>query len=72
MSTYTRKTVDEYEIQGDYGYGWEMVTVEETWKEARKMLLCYQCNEPRARHRIKRKRVPIEEVTPNQSAGGES
>ena len=72
MSAYTRKTVDEYEIQGDYGHGWEMLTTEETRGAARKMLLCYQRNEPRARHRIKRKRVPIEEVTPDQGAGGES
>ena len=56
---YTRKTVDEYEIQGNYGQGWEMVTTEETRKEARVQLKCYNDNEPYA-HRIIKKRVRIE------------
>ena len=72
MSAYTRKTVDEYEIWGDYGYGWGLLTTEETWGAARRMLAVYRRNECQARHQIKRKRVPVKEVTPDQSAGGES
>ena len=32
---YRRKTEDEWEIQGNNGYGWECECVEETWKDAR-------------------------------------
>lgn len=53
---YIRKTKDEYEIQGHYGQGWEMVTTEETWREAKNQLKCYNENEPYP-HRIKKKRV---------------
>jgi hypothetical protein len=56
---YKRKTVDEYEIQGNYGYGWDMVTTEETRKEARAQVKCYRENEPRAAHRIVKKRVKL-------------
>jgi hypothetical protein len=55
---YQRKTTDEFEIQGDYGYGWEMVTVESTWLEAKEQIKCYRENQP-APYRIVRKRVPI-------------
>jgi hypothetical protein len=58
---YTRKTTDEYEIQGNYGYGWEMVTTEETWKDARAQLRCYRENEPNASHRVKKIRVKKED-----------
>ena len=54
---YQRKTTDEYEIQGNYGYGFEMVTTEETWKAAREQLKCYRENEPEYIHRIVKKRV---------------
>lgn len=53
---YTRKTSDEYEVQGNYGQGWEMVTTEETWKAAREQLKCYNENEPYP-HKIVKKRV---------------
>ncbi len=58
---YKRKTVDEYEIQGNYGQGWEMVTTESTRKEAKAQLKCYNENEPNP-HRIVAKRVKIEGV----------
>jgi hypothetical protein len=38
-------TVYEYEIQGDYGYGWDLLTTEETIKEARAQLSTYRINE---------------------------
>lgn len=57
---YVRKTKDEYEIQGYYGgqYGWECVTTEETWKEAKEQVKCYRDNEPYS-FRIRTKRIPI-------------
>jgi hypothetical protein len=54
---YQRKTYDEYEIQGNYGYGWEMVTTEETRQAAKEQLKCYRENEPNAAHRIVKIRV---------------
>lgn len=47
----------EYEVQGNYGYGWEMVTTEDTPTEARKRLKEYDDNEPQYPHRIKKVRV---------------
>jgi len=56
---YVRKTVDVYEIQGNYGYGWDMVTVESSYKDAKAMLKCYRENENRYSHRIVKKREKI-------------
>lgn len=58
---YIRKTTDEYEIQVNYGYGhgYECVTTEETWKEAKAQLKCYRENEPGTPFRIVKKRVKI-------------
>jgi len=58
---YKRKTVDEYEVQSNYGQGWECVTTEETRKEAREQLRCYNENEPYP-HRIIKKRVKITQL----------
>lgn len=55
---YERKTVDVWEIQGNYGYGWEMLTQEETRQEAKAQLRCYIQNERNADHRIKHRRIP--------------
>jgi hypothetical protein len=55
---YIRKTRDEFHIEGDYGKGWEMVTVEITYKEARDQLRCYNMNEPYP-HRIRKRRIKI-------------
>lgn len=57
---YQRKTEDEYEIQGDYGCGWELLTTEETYREARKMLGCYRYNESGRPYRIIKKRVKLD------------
>ena len=56
---YIRKTYDEYEIQGNYGQGFECVTTEETYKDARAQLKCYRENEPGTTFKIVVKRVPI-------------
>jgi hypothetical protein len=41
-----RKTIDEYEVQGNYGHSWECVTTEETWRAAKEQVKCYRENEP--------------------------
>jgi hypothetical protein len=60
--SYKRKTRDVYDIQGDYGYGhgWETVTAEETYRDARVQLRGYRDNEPGVPFRIKitRERIP--------------
>ena len=43
----------EYEIQGNYGYGWDVLTTEETIGEANAQLATYRANE-RVPLRIKR------------------
>jgi hypothetical protein len=57
---YVRKTVDEYEIQGNYGYGYEVVTTEETWKQAKEQIKCYREHEKGVAFRIVKKRVKKE------------
>lgn len=57
---YQRKTIDEIVIQGNYGYGWDDLTTEESMAEARKTLRTYQENERNAAHRIIRRRVKKE------------
>lgn len=57
MANYIRKTRDEWHTQGDYGCGWETVTIDETYTEALQMLRDYDDNEPGIPHRIIKKRV---------------
>lgn len=59
MSNYTRKTKDWFAIEGNYGGGFEIVTHEETRKEAKEMLKCYRENEPRFCFRMRKYREPI-------------
>ncbi len=47
----------EFEIQGDYGQGFELETCEETISEARARLKEYRENMPQYPHRIKRVRA---------------
>lgn len=51
-----RKTVDEFEIQSLYKFGWEMVTTEITRSEARERLKEYRIDMPDTIHRIVKKR----------------
>lgn len=44
----------EYEIQTNYGDGWELSTTESTRKEAGARLKEYRENQPEYAHRIKR------------------
>jgi hypothetical protein len=61
MTTRTRKTRDEWEIQSNYGFGhgWECETTEETREAAREQLRCYRENSPYP-VRIVKRRVRIE------------
>lgn len=58
---YRRKTRDEYDIEGHYGHGWECVTSEDSWKEARARLKEYRENEPQYAHRLRKRRVRIDQ-----------
>ena len=55
---YERKTVDVWEIQGNYGFFWETLCCETTRKDAKAQLRCYNENEPQYAHRIRYRRVP--------------
>ena len=43
----------EYEVQGNYGYGWDSLTTEATREAAEEQKKCYDENEPNVPHRIK-------------------
>lgn len=48
----------EFEVQGQYTHGWEMLTTEATRAEADEQRRCYDENEPGVPHRVRR--VPVE------------
>ena len=54
---YQRKTYDEWEVQGNYGFGYECVAIELTKKGALQQLKCYRENEMGISFRIVKKRV---------------
>lgn len=54
-----RVTEDSWEVQGNYGHGWECVTAETTYKEAKERLKEYRENEG-GPFRLKLKRERIE------------
>jgi hypothetical protein len=58
---YKRKTEDEFELQADYGFGWECETTETTRREARQRLREYRTNGVHAPMRIKHRRIPIQQ-----------
>jgi hypothetical protein len=68
VSNYKRKTIDEWHIQGNYSpqYGYETVTIEESFKAAKVQVKCYRDNERNVSFRIKKIRVKIEEVVTNE------
>lgn len=43
----------EFDIEGDYGQGWEVVTAEVTPETAIEQLDTYNANEPNIPHRIR-------------------
>lgn len=56
--SYIRKTEDEFNILGNYGQGFELVTCETTRALARGTLRDYRKNEPGIQFKIQKKRVP--------------
>ena len=62
MAGYVRKTVDEWHTQGNYGCGWETVTIDDNYADAKQMLRDYNENEPQYPHRLIKKRVRKERV----------
>jgi len=56
---YTRKTRDELEIRGNYGFGYECVNTETTWKDARRSIKEYRENEPGTPFIIETVRIPL-------------
>ena len=60
---YKRKTTDEWEVQGYYGqgFGWERLTTETSYKDAKQTRKEYIENDANLHGiRIIKKRVPIE------------
>jgi hypothetical protein len=57
---YLRKTEDEFNILGNYGQGYEIVTCETSLKEAKNRKKEYLQNEPGIPFIIVKKRVPAE------------
>ena len=57
MGRYVRKTEDEFDIEGDYGQGFELVTCEVTRPAAKTTLKDYRANEPGILFRIRKHRV---------------
>ena len=41
---YVRKTKDRWDIETNYGYGWEVECSEYTLKEAKEQIKCYRDN----------------------------
>lgn len=41
---YIRKTIDRWDIETNYGYGWETEVSEYTYKEAKETAKCYREN----------------------------
>lgn len=56
---YIRSTKDVFEIQGNFGQGWECVTAEETRKDAGVQLRCYRENDTKYSYRIVKKREKL-------------
>lgn len=58
---YKRKTVDEFNILSNYGYGhgWEVVTTELSRKDGLNQLKTYRDNDPSNPYKMVKKRVGI-------------
>lgn len=60
------KTKLVYVLQGNYGYGWDDLLEEETYREAKAQAKVYRENERNASHRVITRRVPIEATNPRR------
>jgi len=59
---YQRKTKDVWILQGYYAGYWEELFTEESYKEAKIQLRCYNENEAYYPHRIIKKRIPLNSI----------
>ena len=59
---YERKTIDTWELQLNYGCGWEYTLTEYIRKEARERLKEYRENQPQYPERLVKKRVRKEAI----------
>lgn len=62
VAAYTRKTEKEYQIHGNYGYGWEEVNAEDNISDGRRSLAEYRENDPKTPYKMVVKRVPKEQA----------
>jgi hypothetical protein len=58
---YVRKTKDEYQVQGNYGYGYEEVYSSDDKQDAKQRLKEYRDNEKGVSFKLVTKRVKIED-----------
>ena len=54
---YIRKTIDEYRLLCNYGYGWECILAEETNKEIADRKREYIENAPQYPYKVVKKRI---------------
>lgn len=59
-----RKTIDEYDIEGRYEGGWEVVTTELTITQARRARREYRQNEPGTDFQIRKRRLRKDKLDP--------
>lgn len=60
--SYNRKTIDRWDIETNYGYGWEVEISEYTLKEAKQQYKCYLENCSGAVRLVKRREKIAEEA----------
>lgn len=61
MNANQKQYAFEWHVEGNYGFGhgWESVSAESSYTEARNRLLEYRENDPGSAYRIKRRRVRV-------------
>ena len=59
MMAYVRKTRDRWDIETNYGYGWDVECSEYTYKEAKDRLKEYRENVYGAGIRMRKRREPV-------------
>lgn len=62
---YVRTTEDEFQIHGNYGHGFEELTCETTFKEAKQCIKDYRKNEPGVAFKLITKRIKINKNVEN-------
>ena len=67
MTTYTRKTRDEWQIMASYGHGYEVENTEDTRRDGLRSLREYRENGSGSYYLLKR-RVPLDSLATTQDA----